>query len=161
MCILYRWTGHPQKGRGGSLQIAPSRKPDPPSSGSFCRTHGCSDSLLIRHIIPDPGVTNQVDDRGCNQRQDDDSCDPDIPAGRIDQTGNPGRRYGRVEANATGKQTQQREEVEDPVWSQPGTGKGLMVVLATWVIRSKTRKEIVISLPYHLPLTSLMERKWS
>jgi len=30
MCILYQWTGHPHKGKGRSLQIAPSRKPDPP-----------------------------------------------------------------------------------------------------------------------------------
>jgi len=34
-------------------------------------------------------------------------------------------------------------------------------VLATWVIRSKTRKERVISIPYHLLLICLMERKWS
>ena len=41
------------------------------------------------------------------------------------------------------------------------TGQGRDAVLATWGIRSQTRKERVISLPYHLPLTALMERKWS
>src|SRR5260221_1677975 len=119
-----------KKGRGRSLQTAPSRKPGATSSGFLCTTHGCSDSLLISHVISDAGVTDGVDGRGCNQRHDDDTCDPGIPALRIAQCGNPGRRHGRVDAEATGKQTQQRSEVEHPVRSKPDTRQGLVVLVA-------------------------------
>src|SRR5260370_3358969 len=53
----------PKKGRGGSLQTAPSRKPDATSSGFLCTTHGCRDSLLLSHTNSGSGETDEVDGR--------------------------------------------------------------------------------------------------
>src|SRR5260221_12701115 len=78
-CIACQHTA--KKGRGRSLQIAPSRKPDATSSGGFflCRTHNCSDCLLIRHIISEAGVTEEEDAGGCNQLNHDDTSNQELP----------------------------------------------------------------------------------